>query len=435
MSTNFSRRAMMTLAALALTMMGCEERKVGSGVASTATAKPRTSAGGDTGVPGVTDTTIKVGAWAPLSGPAAAWSVVLKGSEAYFKHINESGGIHGRKIEFIIRDDQYNPAKTPAVARELVEKENVFAIMGGIGTANGRAVADYLEKKNVPFFTPASGDKFWSEGGKKNVYTVFPKYESEGEILGHYAATELKAKKIAVLYQNDDFGKQGLEGVKKGVAKIEGAEVVAEVSCLPTDTDLSGQASQIAGKAPDVLVLYAGIKQSVTVVKTLDAQKKKPQLVSSFVLSDPLLFKLGGESWNGTVTASTATLPDADDESVGQYRNIVKKYGGGKLPVGTFTQAGFLFAMPFVAALDKAGKDLTRDKFYKALHTMKNYKAGGPHWKGDSFGPAITFSPTQRLGNNKVFLAKANEGKWEKVTDWLSPGGGATKNAAAKEEK
>ena len=86
------------------------------------------------------------------------------------------------------------------------------------------------------------------------------------------------------------------------------------------------------------------------------------------------------------------------------------------------------------AAGQGAGANL-RDKFYKALHTMKNYKAGGPHWKGDSFGPAITFSPTQRLGNNKVFLAKANEGKWEKVTDWLSPGGGATKNAAAKEEK
>ena len=103
---------------------------------------------------------------------------------AYFQHINASGGINGRKVQFIYRDDQYSPAKTPAVVRELVEKEQVFAIVGGIGTANGRAVADYLEQQGVPFFTPASGDRFWSEGGKKNVYTVFPKYVNEGEILG-----------------------------------------------------------------------------------------------------------------------------------------------------------------------------------------------------------------------------------------------------------
>ena len=428
-----TRRQVSLLLATMATGVGCEERKPGAGVGAnaSATAAPSGSAKADSGVPGVTDTAIKLGSWGPLSGPAAAWGVVLHAMNAYIKHVNESGGIHGRKVEFIYRDDQYNPAKTPAVVRELVEKENVFAVVGGIGTANGRAVADYLDKKGVPFFTPASGDRFWSSGDKKNVYTVFPRYATEGELLGDYIGKELGHKKVAVLYQNDDFGKQGLEGVKKGVAK-HGGEVVAEVSVQPTDTDLSGQASQIAEKAPETLVLYAGPKQAIACVKTLDAQKKKPQIVTSFVLGDPMMFKLAGDSWEGTIASAVAELSDSDNETVAQYRAIIEKHGGGKLPVGTFTQAGFLFAIPFFEAIKRAGKDLTRDKVTAELEKLKDWKGGGPHLKGPGMGPPITFTKTQRLGNDKIFLTQAKGGKWEKLTDWLSIGAEGTQPAADK---
>jgi ABC-type branched-subunit amino acid transport system substrate-binding protein len=424
------------LASLAMGTSACEERQAGQGVGAKSTATPSGSAAGakpaKAGVPGVSDTSIKLGSWGPLSGPAAAWGVVLHSMNAYFAHINESGGIHGRKIEFVYRDDQYNPAKTPAVARELVEKENVFAIVGGIGTANGRAVADYLDGKGVPFFTPASGDRFWSSGAKKNVYTVYPRYETEGQLLGGYVGGELKAKKIAVLYQNDDFGKQGLEGVKKGLSKHDGAEVVAEVSCQPTDTDMSGQVSQIAEKAPDALIVFAGPKQGVAAVKMLDAQKKKPQVVTSFVLGDAMMFKLGGDAWEGVISSAVSKQADADDPAIALYRDVLKKHGGGKLPVGNFTLAGFLFAMPFVEALQRAGKDLTREKVFAALEGMKDYKGAGPHWKGEGMGPTITFSKTQRLGNDEIYLVKAKGGKWEKLTEWLSTDGAATQAAADK---
>jgi len=416
--TNKMRRRDMTLmlATIGLLGLGCEKREPTPEASPAEKAAP---AAAQPGTPGVTDTTIKVGSWGPLSGPAAPWSTVLKGMDAYFSHINASGGINGRKIEFIYRDDQYNPSKTPAVVRELVEKENVFAIVGGIGTANGRAVADYLEQKGVPFFTPASGDKFWSEGGKQNVYTVFPKYETEGEIIGSYVSKDLKAKKIAVLYQDDDFGKQGLDGVKKGVAKNAGAQVVLEVSTQPTDTDLAGQVSQIVEKKPDALVLYCAVKQAVTAVKMLDAQKKKPQIVTSFVLSDPILFKLAGDAWEGTITSAASKLPDSDDPAVNKYREILAKFGGGKLPVGTFTMSGFLFAAPFAEAVQRAGKDLTREKLYEALHTFANWNQGGPHWDAGPLGPGITFSKERHLGNDLIFLAKAKAGKWEKITDYM----------------
>lgn len=421
MSQKIRRRQLTALfLTLAFGSAACEKREAtGGGIGSA--EKPKAEAE-PKGVPGVTATTIKLGSWGPLSGPAAQWSAVLKGMEAYFKFVNDKGGIHGRKIEFVYRDDQYSPAKTPAVVRELVEKENVFAMVSGIGTANGRAVADYLEQKGVPFFTPASGDKFWSEGGKKNVYTVFPKYVSEGEILGDYIGKELKAKKVGVLYQDDDFGKQGLEGVEKGVGKHKGSEIVVRVTCQPTDTDMSGQVSQIVAKAPDVLVLYTAPKQGIAAVKALEAQKKKPQVVTSFVLSDPILFKLAGQTWEGTITSAGGKLTDSDEPAVKAYRDILAKYGGDKLPVGNFTMTGFLFAMPLTEALDRAGRDLTREKLYAAFESMDNWNQGGPHWTEGALGPPVTFKGGRRLGVNQLYLAKAKGGRWEKLTDWLTPG-------------
>ena len=222
MATKIGRRTFTAgLGLLALGSVGCQKRETGGG--GMASAEPQAQPpGAQSKVPGVTDTTIKLGSYGPLSGPAAAWGVVLHGMNAYFKHINEKGGVHGRKIEFIYRDDQYNPSKTPAIVRELVEKENVFALVGGIGTANGRSVADYLQEKGVIHFTPSSGDKSWSVPGYRNVYTAFPRYVTEAQILGSYAVKDLKAKKVGVLYQDDDFGKQGLEGVKKGLEKHKG---------------------------------------------------------------------------------------------------------------------------------------------------------------------------------------------------------------------
>lgn len=420
MTEMLRRRQWLTICTLLLlALSGCEKRDTtGQGIASA--EEPAEAKEEAPKTPGVTEDTIKIGSYGPLSGPAAQWGAVLYGMEAYFKYINSQGGIHGRKIDFVYRDDQYNPSKTPAVVRELVEKEHVFAIVGGIGTANGRAVADYLEKKGVINFTPSSGDKFWSSGKKKNVYTVFPRYITEGEILGKYAATKLGADKIGVLYQDDDFGKQGLDGVRKGVASIKGAEVAVEVSTQPTDTDLSGQVSQIVQAAPDVLILYAAPKQAITAVKTLEAQRKKPQIVTSFVLSDPILFQLAGETWNGTIAAAAGALPTGDGEAAQLYRRVLKKYGKDNLKVGNFTLAGFQFATPLLEAIQRAGRDLTRDKVYAALNSMKGWKGPGPHWKGQDLGPPLTFSETQRLGNEKIYLIQAEDGEWKKITGWLS---------------
>jgi branched-chain amino acid transport system substrate-binding protein len=155
-------------------------------------------------------------------------------------------------------------------------------------------------------------------------------------------------------------------------------------------------------------------------VKALEAQKKKPKIMTSFVLSDPILFKLAGETWEGTIAASAGSLPTSDEPAVKLYREVLEKYGGGKLPVGNFTLAGFQYGMPFVEALNRAGKDLTREKVYEALNSFQNWSGPALHWVGGTLGAPLTFTDKQRLGNDKIYLIKAKGGQWEKLTEWLS---------------
>ena len=422
-SSRLTRREVSILfAGMALGASGCEESQPGRATSPKPPAPPTGSSGavGARGNPGVSEGAIKVGSYGPLSGPDAAWGAVLHAMNAYFTHINDAGGIHGRRIDFVYRDDQLNPAKTPALVRELVETEDVFAMIGGIGTANGRAVADYLEKKDVPNFSPCSGDQLWSRGTKKNVYTAYPRFVSEGELLANYVARDLGMKKVAVLYQNDDYGKQGLEGVKRGLGRYAGAAVGLELSLQPSDEDLSGQVSKIAQEAPEALILFCGAKQAAAAVKMLHEQDKKPQVLTSFLLSDPSLLELGGEAWEGVISAAIAKLPDSDDETVVQYREILERNGGGKLTPGISTQLGFILAMPFVEALQRAGRDLTHAKLYRALQSFEAWTGPGPHFKGQGMGPPITFSSERRLGNDAIFLIRAEAQRWAKISDWMS---------------
>ena len=315
---------------------------------------------------------LKIGSYGPMSGPAASWGVMLRGMEAYFSFVNEHGGVHGRKLAFIYRDDQYNPAKTPLVVRDLVEREGVFAIVGGIGTANGRAVARYLEERKVPFFTPASGASLFTDPPRENVYSVYPRYDTEGRIMGRHLAETLGLRRVAVLHQDDDFGAQGAAALAAGLAAHGGA-LIARVTCLAADTDVSGQVSRLAAAAPEALVLFTAPRQAVLAVQGLVALGRRPQIVTSFVLSDPVLFELAGaDVWEGTLTSSARTLANSDDPAAVQYREVLARHGPD-LPVGNFTVSGFAFAQPFVEALHRAGPDPTADKVYAALRTLRGW--------------------------------------------------------------
>jgi hypothetical protein len=162
-------------------------------------------------VPGVTDTEIHIGQWGPQTGPAAPWGAVARGTEVLFQMINDAGGIHGRKIVYHSFDDQYNPARTKAGVKELVESDpGVFAFVGGVGSATGMAVKDYLNERGIVWVGPAAGSLQWITPPQKNLFAVYPLYVEEAKVLVDYLVEKEKKSKIAILYADDEYGENGL---------------------------------------------------------------------------------------------------------------------------------------------------------------------------------------------------------------------------------
>jgi branched-chain amino acid transport system substrate-binding protein len=184
-------------------------------------------------VRGVTDTEILVGQWGPQTGPAAGWGAVARGSDLYFKIVNEEGGIYGRKFKYFLRDDSYQPAKTKAIAKEFVEDIGVFAVIGGIGTATGMTARDYLMENRVFWFGPVSGIYEWIQPFQKYLFALYPLYGDEAYNLTGYLYEKLGIQKIAMFYQNDDYGKQGMMGVERYL-KDKKIDLVAKVSAEMT---------------------------------------------------------------------------------------------------------------------------------------------------------------------------------------------------------
>ena len=268
------------LLALSLGAAACGGSSGGGGTTS------GNNAGGSK-VPGVTDTTITIGSHQPLTGPAApGYSEIAPSSKAMFDYINKNGGINGRKIEYKYLDDAYNPTQTVSVVNQLVLQDNVFAIFNGLGTPTHEKVLDFLNSNKVPDLFVASGCKCWDQP-QKYPYTFGwqPKYTTEGAVMGKYIADNLKGKKVAYFYQNDDFGKDGVEGLDKYVPK---SQVVARETYTTSNTDLSSSIQKMQSAGADVVVSFS--IPAFTALLKLGMLKAgwSPQLFVSNVGSDPV---------------------------------------------------------------------------------------------------------------------------------------------------
>ncbi len=245
------------LAAGMLLMVACgddedEEGKATPGATAKVTAKATAGAGDTTGV---TDTEIKIGTLLPMSQTAAAtWGVGLsKGMKAYFDYINDQGGIYGRKINFIIGDSQYTGPVAIEAARKLVEQDKVFALQGGLGTEAEGAVYKYLEEKGVPDMFLLTGETMFTEPLARNRFAFLVDYLTEGRILGQYIAENFDGKKLGILAQNDDFGKEGEEGLKLGI-EDKGASMETTTEYYDsTQNDVTAQTQRLKNANVDVI--------------------------------------------------------------------------------------------------------------------------------------------------------------------------------------
>lgn len=363
---------------------------------------------------GISDDEIVIGQWGALTGPAALWGAVARGTKAYFEMINAEGGIHGRKLKLLIRDDSYQPPKTKAAVMELVEKIGVFAFVGGLGTGTGMAVMDYLADKKIPWIGPGSGSSKWTETTNRYRFAIYPTYQAEAKGLVRYLSEKGGVERIAFFYQNDDFGKESLMAAKAELKK-QGKTLAAEVSVEMSDTDLSSHVLKLKQSKPDAVILWLMPKHAAITMKTAAKLNFKPKWASTSSLSDaPLMHHITGGLWDGVIFTSIMELPDSEKPVVKKYRESYDKYGLVENPNekwGIFFMAGYMFAEPFVEALRIAGRDLDREKLVDALHKLNNWNEGITH--------NVTYTPTDHQGQKSVFISKCENGKAIALTEWM----------------
>src|SRR5947207_1659992 len=233
----------------AFTVAACSS---GSGSSpSSGSGSSSSSAALTASAPGITPTQITIGSHQPLTGPAApGYSEIAPASNAYFKYVNANGGINGRKIKYIYRDDSYNPTNTVNVVKQLVLQDKVFAIFDGLGTPTHTKVVDYLNSSKVPDLFVATGCPCWDGNSHPYTFGWQTQYTIEGKILGNYIKQKFPGKKVGVLYQDDDFGQGGLAGLKKEIS----SQIVSAQPYQPTNTKVASQVTAIKGKGAQVLV-------------------------------------------------------------------------------------------------------------------------------------------------------------------------------------
>ncbi len=361
--------------------------------------------------PGFDDNEIRIAQWGPQTGPAAAWGSVARGSKVLFEMINEAGGIHGRKIRYFVRDDQYNPAQTKAVVKEVVERQGVFAFVGGVSSAGGLAVKDYLAANKILWVGPATAVREYVFPVNPYLFAVYPLYEDEGSILMKYAVEKLKRKKIGIFYQNDSFGKNGLDGARQRLATYN-IQPVAEIPVEATEKDLASQMMKFKNAGAEAVFLVGNPTTAIIALKTCATIGYKPQWLATNALSDyALMHKLSGGLWEGVITGSFADPPDSASPLVTKYREAAKKIAPEER-WGLFYMAGILFAEPLVEALQKAGRNLSTEACMKALHSLKDFRG---------LGPKITWTDSQHQGSDSIMVQQCGpNGTHVTLQDWTS---------------
>jgi branched-chain amino acid transport system substrate-binding protein len=332
--------------------------------------------------PGATDTEIKVGNIMPYSGPASAYATIGKTEDAYFKKINSEGGINGRKITFISYDDGYNPAKTVEQARKLVESDEVLLIFNSLGTANNTAIQKYMNTKKVPQLFVSTGAAKWNDP-KNFPWTMGwqPNYQTEARIYAAYILKNHPGKTIGVLYQNDDFGKDYVIGLRDGLGDQAGKLIVVESSYETTSPTVDSQVVQIRSANPDIFVNISTPKFAAQAIKKLGELKWAPvHFLTNVSVSVGSVMKPAGYE-NGQGVLSAAYLKDPkdpqwkDDAGLNEWRAFMTKW----YPEGDQEDAATVFAYGIAKGLEQVLRqckdDLTRENIMRQAANL-NFEIG-----------------------------------------------------------
>ena len=369
---------------------------------------------------GVTDTQITIGTWAPQSGPAAAWGAVSTAIDAYFRYINDNGGIHGRQLVLQTRDDGYDPARTVAAVRELIDQQNVFAFVGGVGTANGLAALPLIQRAGVPWVGPASGSELFAQQSNGLVFTTFTDYEVESALMTRHAVTTLGSTSVAIFYQNDAYGQAGRRALEAEVARLQGegydVTVGDAVSYERGTTNLGVQALRLRGSGSDTVLMFSDPTAAANLVSEFQRLDFKPQMLATVTLLDPGLMAnpgMQGAIFSVFLRLPTVIVGEGNGDPIADriYQEVIIPYAPEIARDPFRALAGVAFAQPLVVALEAAGPDLTRESLIEALRGIDGFTDGLYH--------SVSFADGYR-GNNSVMLLQVTPQGLRPVSDWLT---------------
>ncbi len=370
---------------------------------------------------GASDTEIKIGNIMPYSGPASAYAAIGKAEEAYFNKVNAEGGINGRKIKFISYDDAYSPPKTVEQARKLVESDGVLLIFGSLGTSTNSAIRKYMNEKKVPQLFVASGASKWNDP-RQYPWTMGwqPSYASEARIYAKYIMKEKPDGKIGVLYQNDDFGKDYLKGLKDSLGP-KTSMIVLEEAYDTSEPAIDEHVVKLKASGADVFISITTPKFAAQGIKKAAEINWHPvQIVSNVSASVGGVIEPAGLEISQGLLSASYTKDGSDpqwnaDDGMKKFYNFVAQYDpkANKLDAGVVF--GYAAAQTMVKVLQMCGDDLTRDNVMKQAASLKDFEP-------DTLLPGIrintaadNFAPIEQLQ-----MMRFKGRKWELFGDVIS---------------
>ncbi|MGQ9648071.1 MAG: ABC transporter substrate-binding protein [Thermodesulfobacteriota bacterium] len=360
--------------------------------------------------PGVTQTLIKIGSNMILTGPAAFWGQGSdKGARAYFGYINDQGGIHGRKIEFINSDNEYKPVKAVAATKKLIEHDEVFVLMGYQSAACILAAEKVFGEAGVPLIAPITTGRALAEPPRKYLFNVFTQYRDQAKSLIDFMAkdSKLRSLKIAAIYQDDEFGKDGLEGLDEQVKKHPTMEVVARESFARGAKDFGSQVVKCKQSGAGGLLISCAVTEAAMIIKEAEKLAWKPQFMVLSGAADDKVVELAGVAAEGLLAATNVIIPtEKDNPVVVRSAEIIHKYHPEQ-SINVPAVDGLAVAMITVETLRRAGTNPTRAKVIEVLENMKGFETG--------VLPPVTFGPNQRQGCVGAYIYQVRNGRFVSI--------------------
>lgn len=371
------------------------------------------------GTPGVSEDEIFIGSTQALSGPVASIGTPLaEGMQAYFAHVNKEGGIHGRKVNLQVADDQFDPSSTTTLTRRMVERDGVFAMVGSLGSPNVLAVMDYLNDRGVPFVYQGGGATELAVPPKEYVFPFQPNYLLEGNLMVNYMVEELGHKRLGVLYRAAEDGQNAYDSMMETIEMYPDAEIVEAISVESGDTDFSTAISRFESADVDgVMTVLFRPQSDQFLEQSYEFGLTEPTKLLTYANADQTLIDALGAEVMENVQSMAWVLADFDNPDFPPWQWYADYVGEEGAVPNAYGVAGMVAAEIFTEAARRAGEDLTRDALVEALESMNGWD--GYLALGVTYGEYDPDDTTCRLGKQSMYVMEVQNGEWYPVSEWI----------------